>query len=84
VFYTRRGQLTAYALACGYLERRGAFTLWREHGVYHVRGFGHDGARHWQSGQSLTWGRRMLRQLYQIHGTANRHAEAALAARPWA
>lgn len=41
-FYTRRGRLTPYALACGYAERftrpdRISITLWQEHGVFHVR-----------------------------------------------
>jgi hypothetical protein len=40
-FVTATGRLTAYALACGYLERHEQdgvrTTLWAEHGVYHVR-----------------------------------------------
>lgn len=36
-FYTSRGRLTAYAFACGYIERGQDIMLWREHGVYHVR-----------------------------------------------
>ena len=40
-FYDAKGRLTAYALACGYVERtkRGQVvtTLWSEDGVYHVR-----------------------------------------------
>ena len=33
--------LTAYQLACGYIERKqsnyGTVTLWQEHGIYHVK-----------------------------------------------
>ena len=39
--------LSAYNLACGYVQRfeRGNFTvsLWKEHGVYHVRAHEFDG-----------------------------------------
>lgn len=38
----RRGNLTAYGLACGYVQRRWSgdvvVTMWKEHGAYHVRG----------------------------------------------
>ena len=50
VFYNKDGSLTAYALACGYLEQKGEVggssasgftgiqtTMWREHDCYHVR-----------------------------------------------
>lgn len=37
----KRGRLTAYGLACGYVETKDGYgrsaRLWREHGVYHVR-----------------------------------------------
>jgi hypothetical protein len=40
---TKRGRLTAYGLACGYIESKSVgdvgTTLHREHGVYHVRQF---------------------------------------------
>ena len=33
--------LSAYQLACGYIERKqlkhGAITFWHEHGIYHVK-----------------------------------------------
>ena len=42
-FKNATGQLTAYALACGYIERKldgpVEVELYHEHGVYHVRGF---------------------------------------------
>ena len=44
-FYNNNGDLTAYALACGYIEIAGQYTLgskawaklWHEHGHYHVK-----------------------------------------------
>jgi len=37
----KRGRVTAYGLACGYVETKSGHgrdvTLWREHGTYHVR-----------------------------------------------
>lgn len=43
--HTARGWLTAYALACGYVERavkrNTTLQLWCEHGVYHVRAHDH-------------------------------------------
>ena len=38
-FYTKRGLLTRYSFACGYVEKKDGLTLHMEHGVYHVRGF---------------------------------------------
>lgn len=58
-FHTAKGELTTYALACGYIERidRGehSVTLWHEGGpCYHVRHCGPDYqgahlARNWQT-----------------------------------
>lgn len=50
-FYTKRGHLTRYALACGYVEKRTTqqnrfqsdlttTTLYRDAGTYHVRSSG--------------------------------------------
>jgi len=43
-FYNSDGELTAYALACGYIETAGAYKdgdwwsmLYHEHGHYHVK-----------------------------------------------
>ena len=40
-FRTKKGLLTAYAFACGYIQRYetklGSVTLWREYGIYHVK-----------------------------------------------
>jgi hypothetical protein len=42
-FYSATGRLTAYALACGYIERKldgpVEVELYCEDSVYHVRGF---------------------------------------------
>jgi hypothetical protein len=38
-FYTKRGLLTRYSFACGYVEKKGGLSLHMEHDVYHVRGF---------------------------------------------
>jgi uncharacterized protein (DUF1330 family) len=34
----KRGQLTAYAFACGYIERIGQLNLSRGHNAYYVKG----------------------------------------------
>ena len=54
-FYTSKGRLTDYGLSCGYVETKWTdsaahvqVTLWKEHGVYHVRAHSHGiGARLW-------------------------------------
>lgn len=44
-FYTKKGQLTRYGLACGYIHKyehlQQTVTLWMEGGVYHVRRYNH-------------------------------------------
>lgn len=49
----KRGRLTSYGLACGYVETKAdgplVVTLWREHGAYHVR------ARNERSGRRAFW-----------------------------
>jgi hypothetical protein len=49
VFYTAKGELTRYSLACGYIQRfetsKGECTLWMEHGVFHVRQNNSDASR---------------------------------------
>jgi len=58
-FKTPSGELTAYALACGYIERKETPTLrldlWHEGALYHVRA--HDFAEHtrlfWESFDTL-------------------------------
>lgn len=56
-FKDSRGQLTTYALACGYQERAEGqgvvVTLWYEGGVYHVRAFDHEGGRGYLSWDSF-------------------------------
>lgn len=60
-----RGRLTAYAFACGYCEREERngvrFSLWQEHGVYHVQRF--DGVRTWETARTLTAARKILAAL---------------------
>jgi len=45
-FYTKDGQLTSYALACGYVEQKNygpiRITLFKDGGCYHVRAYDHD------------------------------------------
>jgi len=67
-FKTKKGRLTPYALACGYIEEKNVIgseetnvTLWHEGGpYYHVRA--HDRAEHkrlfWESFEKLTDARR--------------------------
>lgn len=63
---TKRGRITRYGLACGYVERSDAdeyrVSLWSEHGVLHVRA--HDfktGVRQlWHSTTDLREARRVF------------------------
>jgi hypothetical protein len=47
------GELTAYGLACGYVQRHGEITLTKD-GVYQVK----DGGGYWESYQHLADARR--------------------------
>lgn len=44
-FYNKKGELTKYALACGYIQKfydnNQTVTLWMEHNTLHVRHFNH-------------------------------------------
>jgi hypothetical protein len=58
VFYTSKGWLTKYALACGYIHKfesaRGRICLWQEHGVIHVRQVNPDSSRvFWETFMSV-------------------------------
>ena len=56
-----RGRLSAYALACGYIEQRGNVKLWHEHGCYHVRLWVREtGQRDWRSMRTLTEARKTM------------------------
>lgn len=62
-FYTKRGQLTDYALHCGYVERRTSMDIVTElyhDGCYHVRTNGaYFGQPHvWDVADTLTEARR--------------------------
>lgn len=65
---TKDGKLTAYAFACGYVESLGGFTLYREHGIYHVRGFGGSAVRHWLTVRTLSKARKTLKTLDNMYG----------------
>ena len=58
---TKYHKLTAYALACGYVERKGEgdnrTVLDRENGCYHVKGFT-NGKHFWESFGTLTAARK--------------------------
>lgn len=71
-FHTAYGRLTAYSFACGYIERDGPFTLWREHGVYHVNGMDYTGSRHWFTYRTLQEARKGLRTVGDIYGLPKR------------
>ena len=59
---TKTGKLTSYAFACGYIERRGPFTLFREHGCYHIKGIKNDKVE-WLTARTLTEARKLLRTI---------------------
>lgn len=58
------GRVSAYGLACGYIERatlsETQLSLWCEHGVYHVRAhdFGGHGRLFWDSFRLLSAARK--------------------------
>jgi hypothetical protein len=56
-FKNAKGELTAYAFSCGYVERIGAFRLYRD-GVYHLQN-----ETVWESFVTLTEARRAARRL---------------------
>lgn len=37
-FRNKRGDLSAYAFRCGYVENKGSLNLYMEHNTYHVAG----------------------------------------------
>ena len=64
---TKNGKLTAYAFACGYVERKekdddNRLTLSKEHGAFHLRGF-IGGVHVWECPDTLTAARKMMRSL---------------------
>ena len=62
-FHNKDGTLTRYALSCGYVEVKGKFSLWSEHGVLHVRGLDKNDKQVWKNPETLKEGRKLLRQL---------------------
>lgn len=65
-FETKRGRLTVYALACGYVERKEAgdvrLDLWHEGACFHVRAhdFAGRGRLFWESFPTLKEARRFF------------------------
>lgn len=58
-FHTKDGKLNAYAFSCGYVQEEEAedgarVTLYREHGIYHVRGFNRTGLHQWDTTTNLS------------------------------
>lgn len=73
-FVTARGNLTDYALSCGYRESKGGtdtgnlhVTLWKEHSTYHVRAhyIGY-GRLFWESFPTLTAARKLFAETKTI------------------
>ena len=60
-FHNANGTLTPYAFACGYPEKYGELTLWKEPNDWHVRGF-IDGTRIWESFETVTEARKFARK----------------------
>lgn len=67
---THTGRLTAYALACGYVEEYGDnLTLSWEHCAYMVKGFLSNGKHVMEGRRTLTEARQLARSLYtQLEG----------------
>jgi len=63
-FYNKKGELTSYGLACGYIEQfehlQQRVTLWKEHNAYHVRrhNFFRNKRVFWDSFETLTEARK--------------------------
>jgi len=57
-FYTLSGELTPYALACGYVQTYGEHVRLFEDGCFHVQGGGE-----WETFSTLTEARRAAKQL---------------------
>lgn len=57
-FNKPNGELTAYAFACGYVERYGEFRLYRD-GVYHLQ----NDSGYWESFATVAEARQVARRL---------------------
>ena len=66
-FFTKSGELTSYALACGYVKEwhlvkestKIQVKLWQEHNIYHVRSHNFATTRiKWESFHTLSEARR--------------------------
>ena len=58
VFTNAKGQLTAYAFACGYVERHGEYRLYKN-GCFHVQRSNNE----WHTFSTLTEARKVARRL---------------------
>ena len=62
-FQDATGRLTAYAFACGYVERKGSggnrSALLLQHGVYYVKGF-RNGVHFWKTFDQLVNARKFF------------------------
>lgn len=70
---TKRGRITSYGFACGYVESRelddGLYNirLWGEHGLYHVRmHHSYNGRIFWDTFHTLTEARKRYREALPI------------------
>jgi hypothetical protein len=62
-FFNKDGSLTSYSFSCGYMQKKGNFTLWKQHYCYHIAGRNIEGKQVWESTDSLTEARKLLRKL---------------------
>src|SRR5262245_30259096 len=71
-FHNQHGRLTAYALACGYVESKDIgqvnVALWQEHVVFHVRAHDRGTGRRvfWESFRTMTEARRLYDRASKI------------------
>jgi hypothetical protein len=59
------GDITAYGFACGYIQRNGETTLYKD-GVYHVRDGGYQG--YWETFRYLSEARNDYARLLKAKG----------------
>lgn len=62
-FYNKSGSLTTYSFACGYVEAKGGYSLWKEHWCYHIAGKNAAGEIVHKETDSLVEARAIMRKL---------------------
>lgn len=66
-FYTKKGDLSAYSFACGYVQsdsKEGIEKeLYKEHGIFHVRVFENGTRTKWESLYTLTEARKIYNSI---------------------